>query len=51
MCLSEYFSGNIACFEKYGHYLNMSDPSNGTVSCGFFVMSNGALWMNQDLGR
>jgi hypothetical protein len=51
MCLQEYFSGNIACFEKYGHYLNMSDPSNGTVSCGFFVMSNGALWMNQDLGR
>jgi hypothetical protein len=51
MCLSEYFMGNIACFEKYGHYLNMSDPSNGTVSCGFYVMSNGALWMNQDLGR
>jgi hypothetical protein len=51
MCLQEYFSGNIACFEMYGHYLNMSDPSNGTVSCGFFVMSSGALWMNQDLGR
>ncbi|HVW30271.1 MAG TPA: hypothetical protein VHC69_33165 [Polyangiaceae bacterium] len=51
MCLQEYFSGNIACFEKYGHYLNMSDPSNTVVSCGFFVMSSGALWMNQDLGH
>ena len=50
-CLNEYFMGNIACFEKYGHYLNMSDPGNGTVSCGFYVMPNGSLWMNQDLGR
>ena len=50
-CINEYFSGNIACFEKYGHYLNMSDPSNTVVSCGFYVMPNGALWMNQDFGH
>jgi hypothetical protein len=29
----------------------MSDPSNGTVSCGFYVMPNGKIWMNQDLGQ
>jgi hypothetical protein len=50
-CINNYFAGNIACFEAHGHYLNMSDPSNGTASCGFFVMSNGRLWMNQDFGR
>jgi hypothetical protein len=50
-CISEYFAGNIACFEAHGHYLNMSDPNNGTVSCGFYVMPNGKVWMNQDMGR
>jgi hypothetical protein len=50
-CINAYFAGNIACFEAHGHYLNMSDPANGTVSCGFYVMPNGSLWMNQDLGR
>lgn len=50
-CISDYFAGNTACFLKYGHYLNMSDPGNGTVSCGFYVMPNGSLWMNQDLGK
>jgi hypothetical protein len=50
-CINNYFAGNIACFEAHGHYLNMSDPMNGTASCGFFVMANGALWMNQDFGR
>jgi hypothetical protein len=49
-CLSDYFAGNITCFETYGHYLNMSDPGNKVVSCGFYVMPNGSLWMNQDLG-
>jgi hypothetical protein len=50
-CINAYFAGNIACFEAHGHYLNMSDPANGTASCGFFVMPNGRLWMNQDFGR
>jgi hypothetical protein len=50
-CISDYFAGNTACFLKYGHYLNMSDPGNGTVSCGFYLMPNGSIWMNQDLGR
>lgn len=50
-CVQEYFQGNTACFLKYGHYLNMSDPANGVASCGFYVMPNGKLWMNQDLGH
>jgi hypothetical protein len=49
-CIAEYRAGSTTCFLTYGHYLNMSDPANGTVSCGFYVMPNGKLWMNQDLG-
>jgi hypothetical protein len=36
------------CFLKYGHYLNMSDTSYTTVSCGFYNMGNNTWWMNQD---
>jgi hypothetical protein len=36
------------CFLKYGHYLNMTDPNNHVVSCGFYKMMNGSYWMNQD---
>jgi hypothetical protein len=50
-CIQEYFQGNTACFLKYGHYLNMSDPANGVASCGFYVMPGGKLWMNQDFGH
>jgi len=47
MCIADYQG----CFLKYGHYLNMSDPSYSVVSCGFFKMSNGSWWMNQDFGH
>ncbi len=50
-CIQQYFNGDTACFLKYGHYLNMSDTGNGTVSCGFYVMPNGRIWMNQDYGK
>lgn len=37
------------CFLAHGHYLNMSDPSFGSVSCSFYKMSDGrSYWMNQD---
>jgi hypothetical protein len=39
------------CFQEHGHYLNMSSPTAGVVSCGFFRMPNGDVWMNQDFGR
>jgi hypothetical protein len=38
------------CFLAHGHYLNMSDTRNKTVSCGFYKMQSGAYWMNQDFG-
>jgi hypothetical protein len=39
------------CFQTYGHYLNMSDPAPKVVACGFYQMSNGSWWMNQNFGR
>jgi hypothetical protein len=44
MCVQDYQG----CFLKYGHYLNMSDPSLGSVVCSFYKMKNGSYWMNQD---
>lgn len=49
-CIQEYFSGNTACFLAHGHYLNMSSTDNTVVSCGFYVMPDGKVWMNQDFG-
>ena len=37
------------CFLMHGHYMNMSDPSYGSVSCSFYKMSDGrSYWMSQD---
>jgi hypothetical protein len=49
-CIQQYFQGNTACFLAHGHYLNMSG-NNPVVSCGFYLMPNGRVWMNQDFGR
>lgn len=46
-CADDY----LGCFSKHGHYLNMSNPGNTRMSCGFFRMPDGELWMNQDFGR
>jgi len=35
------------CFEMHGHYLNMTSNFKA-VSCGFYHMTNGNWWMNQD---
>jgi hypothetical protein len=45
-CIQDY-SG---CFLKHGHYINMSDSymQQTGVSCGFYQMSNGHYWGNQD---
>jgi hypothetical protein len=47
-CIQNY-SG---CFLQHGHYINMSDSYmvHSIVSCGFYQMSNGYYWGNQDLG-
>jgi hypothetical protein len=38
------------CFLKHGHYLNMSDTRYKKIACGFYQMSNGKYWMNQNFG-
>jgi hypothetical protein len=50
-CLNNYFKGDTACFLAHGHYLNMSDPGMGFVSCGFANLTGGKMWMNQDFGQ
>ncbi|MBK8254282.1 MAG: hypothetical protein IPK82_16640 [Polyangiaceae bacterium] len=35
-------------FATHGHYINMSNPNYTQVSCGFFVMDNGAVWAVQN---
>jgi len=49
-CLAEYYAGNTTCFMTYGHYINMSSPTSGTVACGFYDMGNNTYWMNQNFG-
>jgi hypothetical protein len=37
------------CFQKYGHFLNMSNPKATAASCAFYKMKDGkSWWMNQD---
>lgn len=45
-CIKDYQN----CFLKHGHYLNMTSEAT-VVSCGFYEMSNGDYWMNQDFKR
>jgi hypothetical protein len=47
MCMQD-LSG---CYQKHGHYLNMSDSGIGVASCAFYKMKSGQYWMNQDFGR
>jgi hypothetical protein len=39
------------CFLMHGHWINMSMANYGTVACGFYKMTNGRYWMNQNFGR
>jgi hypothetical protein len=43
-CIMDY----TGCFLQHGHYINMSSSTSTTVSCGFFMMSNGHFYGNQD---
>jgi len=45
-CIQDYQN----CFLKHGHYMNMSNAMYHVVSCGFYEMSDGSWWMNQDFG-
>jgi hypothetical protein len=39
------------CFLMHGHWINMSMANYGTVACGFYKMTSGSYWMNQNFGR
>jgi hypothetical protein len=39
------------CFQMHGHWINMTNTSYKVVACGFYKMSNGRYWMNQNFGR
>jgi len=43
-CIQDY----TGCFLQHGHYINMSSSTSTVVSSGFFMMSNGDYWGNQD---
>lgn len=49
--VNECIRDSSGCFQKYGHWINMSMTTYGTVACGFYKMSNGRYWMNQNFGR
>jgi hypothetical protein len=46
-CIADYQG----CFLPHGHWINMQNEDYGVVACGFYRMSNGAYWMNQNFGR
>ena len=45
-CIQDYQN----CFLVHGHWMNMSNDDYKVVSCGFYKMSDGKWWMNQDFG-
>lgn len=38
------------CYQKHGHYLNMTSTDLRQVACGLYKMPNGSWYMNQDFG-
>jgi hypothetical protein len=40
-----------ACYEQYGHFINMTDPDVTKVACGFFTTSSGKVWAVQNFSR
>jgi len=40
-----------ACYEQYGHFINMTDPDVKKVACGFFTTSSGKVWAVQNFSR
>jgi hypothetical protein len=38
------------CFLMHGHWINMQMAQYKTVGCGFYKMSDGRYWMNQNFG-
>jgi hypothetical protein len=39
------------CYEKHGHFINMTDPDVKKVACGFYTTSSGKVWATQNFTR
>jgi hypothetical protein len=40
-----------ACFQKYGHFINMSSKTSTKVACGFATDAQGKIYAVQNFGR
>lgn len=40
-----------SCFEKYGHFINMTHTRMEKVACGFYKTQQGKLWTVQTFSR
>lgn len=40
-----------ACYEEYGHFINMTDKGVTKVACGFFTTAAGKVWAVQNFSR
>ena len=39
------------CFQKYGHFINMTNPKYKRVACGFYKPASGPLWAVQNFSQ
>jgi uncharacterized protein YkwD len=47
-CLQAMFDEGPGTGPAHGHYNNMMNPKYASVSCGFYVTSDGSIWLVQD---
>jgi hypothetical protein len=40
-----------ACFQEYGHFINMTNTRYTRVACGFFTTAGGEVWAVQNFTR
>jgi hypothetical protein len=40
-----------ACFQMYGHFINMTSTRSTKVACGIFTTSSGQIWSVQNFSR
>jgi uncharacterized protein YkwD len=50
-CLQAMFDEGPGAGAAHGHYNNMMDPKYTSVACGFYVTSDGSIWLVQDFFR
>jgi uncharacterized protein YkwD len=50
-CIKAMFSEGPGAGPAHGHHNNIMDASYTSLSCGFFVASDGSVWLVQDFHR